>query len=164
MKASKPILIAAAAIGSLAITATVAMAATTTSTGNTLADKIATKFNVNKDDVQKVIDEDRSAHAQEHEQRYEQMLNSAVTAGKLTTEQKDKILAKHKELLAQMQNDRDNFKNMSEADRHTAMQKKHDELTQWEKDNNVPTGYLMGAGRGGHMMHHGGMPDGDGPQ
>lgn len=151
----------AAAVASLGIATVVGVGTVgaQTQTGQTLADKIATKFNVNKNDVQQVIDQDHEDHRTQMEQKYETRLQQAVTAGKLTTEQKDKLIAKHKELESSRQADRESFKNKTEAERKAAMDAKKAELEKWAKDNNVPIEYLMPgrAGRGpgmgmGHRM------------
>ena len=131
--------------------------------GDTLVDKISQRFNLNKDDVQKVFDEERSARQSEHQQKYEDMLNQAVKDGKLTQAQKDKVLAKHNELKKEMEQKRDEMKNKTQVERQqlmeqrrTEMDKKKAEIEQWEKDNGIPTGYLMprmGDGPGGRGMH-----------
>lgn len=137
--------------------------------GTTLAERIASQFNLNKDDVQKVIDQDRSDHRAEREKQYEERLQKAVDEGKLTSEQRDKILAKHKELETDREAQRDTMQGKTEQERRDAMKTKLDELKQWEKDNNIPSGYLMphdgpgGHGKGRGMGHGRGMM-GDGPQ
>lgn len=155
----------AAAVASLGIATVVGVgvAGAQTSSGQTLADKIATKFNLDKNQVQQVIDQDHADHRAQMDQRFEDRLNQAVTDKKITSEQKDKILAKHKELEAQRQADRDALKDKTPAERKAAFDQKKAELEQWAKDNNVPLEYLM-PGRGGHGMGmHRGMMGPDGP-
>src|SRR5688572_430143 len=65
-----------------------------------LADKIATRFNLNKDEVQQFFEEDHASMEAEHQARIEERLTQAVKDGKLTEDQKAKILAKHAELKA----------------------------------------------------------------
>lgn len=177
MKFRKSILIASAAgvvgLGALAGTAL----ANTTTGGTTLVDKIAQKFNLNKDEVQKVFDQNKTDRKAEMETRYEERLAQAVKDGKLTEEQKTKILAKHKELEAKFEAERDahkderaDFENKTEAERQALMDQRKAEMDKlksdieaWEKANNIPTGYLM-MGPGGHGGHggHGGF-GGHGP-
>lgn len=131
-----------------------------TSTGSeTLVSKIAKKFNLKTEDVQAVVDEDRKAHQAEHTANVEKDLSQLVTDGKITAEQKDKIVAKQKELQSQREADRDSMKNKTEAERKAAMDAKKAELEKWAKDNNIPTEYLryvMGHGHGhGHGGPHG---------
>lgn len=163
MNIKKPLLIvgavttigAAGLIGSQA-----AFAATSTSGSTSLVDKIAQKFNLNKADVQAVFDENRVEHEAAEQSRVETKLNQAVTDGKLTTEQKDKILAKRKELQDAREADKAAMQDKTPEERHTAMEAKRTELEQWAKDNNIPTEYLrFVAGHGGRG--HG--PGGPGP-
>lgn len=140
-----------------------------TGSGSTLAEKIATHFNLNKDEVQKVLDQDRADHQADREKQYEERLQKAVDDKKITSEQRDKILAKHKELESYFESQRDAMKDKTPQERRDAMKTKMDEITQWEKDNNIPAGYLHpggpgmghGPGRGKGMMHGG--PDGNDP-
>jgi hypothetical protein len=133
--------------------------------GSTLVEKIATKFNVDKAEVQKVFDEDRDAHHAEMEKKYEERLSKAVTDGKLTAEQKDKILAKHKELKAQMEARKESFADKTHEERKAEMDKQHEEIQAWLKSNNIPEeyfGFMMkapgpgkdGPGHGGGMRVH----------
>ena len=127
-----------------------------------LADTLAQRFNLNKSDVQKVIDEHRDDKKEAHQQRYEDMLQKAVDSNKLTAEQRDKILAKHKELVSQMEANKDSFRDKTPDERKAAKDKLKADIEQWEKDNNIPSGYLKPMGHGGPRGHHGmmgGAPD-----
>ncbi len=147
-----------ASVGGIAAAATGSSSASTTS----LVDKIATKFNLNKDDVQKVFDTDRTEHQTEREQRYEDRLTQAVKDGKLTEAQKVKIESKHKELQAEMDKNRasmeadraamdgktDAERQADREQRHTEMAAQRTALQEWETDNGIPAGYLGFGGRG----------------
>lgn len=163
----KPILIAgvlasvgAAGLGSHALVS--AATTSTTSSGNTsLVDKIAQRFNLKSADVQAVFDEDRATHEADRQARVEKDLTQAVTDGKITSEQKDKIIAKQKELQTQRETDRTSMDSKTRAERKAAMDAKKTELDQWAKDNGIPTEflrYVMGD-HGGHGHGMGG-PDG----
>ncbi|HUC20312.1 MAG TPA: hypothetical protein VMR98_02340 [Candidatus Polarisedimenticolaceae bacterium] len=162
MKVRKTMLVATAAsvIGLASVAGMVSA-----ESGNTgLVDKISQRFNLNKNDVQKVFDEDRTAHEAGRESRYEARLMQAVKDGKLTEGQKTKLVAKHKELQAEMEKNhesmkagREAFANKTDAERQTLMvqrraemDKKRAEIEAWEKQNNIPSGYLFGGfgGRG----------------
>lgn len=146
----------------------VAQAATTTGSDN-LVDKISQRFNVDKAEVQKVFDEERTARQAEREQRYEERLSQAVKDGKLTEDQKTKLLAKHKELKAEMEKrhesreaERGDMAQKTEAEREALveqrkaeMDKQRAEIEAWEKANNIPSGYLMMKGHGGKGGHGG---------
>lgn len=127
-----------------------ASAATSTTSGNTIIDKIATKFNLKKADVKAVFDEDRAAHETEMQARYADKLKQAVTDGKLTQAQADLLTAKATELKTYM----DTLSDKTPQERGDAMKTKLDELKTWATTNNIPTEYLPGpGGRGG--MHRG---------
>ncbi|HSX48269.1 MAG TPA: hypothetical protein VLF41_02095 [Candidatus Nanoarchaeia archaeon] len=176
MKFKKP-LIVAGATSILGLAAVVGVASAQTSpTGTTLVDKIANAFHLNKADVQKVFDQNKADHQASREQSYEDRLNQAVTDRKLTAEQKDKILAKHNELLSQLQSEKQSMKDQRQdmqnktqterqqlrTQRQAQMQKLRDDISAWEKANNVPSGYL-GVGGGG-FGHGPGDPGFDGPR
>jgi hypothetical protein len=157
MNIKKPLLIAGA-VATLGVASTAAGVQAVTNTGSDqsgIVDKIAQKFNLNKDEVQKVFDEDRATHEAQHQSRMEERLSQAVKDGKLTEDQKTKILAKLTELKASMESERENFKNMTDEERKTHMEQKRTELETWAKENNIPTDYL-------HFIGHGGGPGGPG--
>lgn len=135
----------------------IASAATNTNSQISLVDKIAAKFNLNKDDVQKVFDEDRESHKQEHQAKMNERLDQAVKDGKLTQEQADKLKAKLEEMQTERENNRQNG---SKPDK-TEMKQKMEEFKKWLKDNNIPDefGMPMGGGRGYH--HRMGMNNED---
>lgn len=153
----------------------VAQAATTAGSDN-LVDKLSQRFNVDKTEVQKVFDEDRTARHAGMEKRYEERLTQAVKDGKLTEDQKSKLLAKHKELRAEMDKrhesreaERGAMAGKTEAEREAFMEqrksemdKQKSEIEAWEKTNNIPSGYLMVKGHGGHggKGGHGGLAGG----
>lgn len=121
-----------------------------------LVDKIASKFNLNKADVQAVFDEERAAREAEHQQRMGDRLTQAVKDGKITEDQKAKILAKLKEIKADMDANRDTMKDETAAERKAAMEAKRAELEKWASDNNISLEYLrMGMGHHGHGGHGG---------
>ncbi|MEI7818995.1 MAG: hypothetical protein WCI47_02655 [bacterium] len=153
MNKSKILSIAIASLGIATVVGIGAVSAAQSTSGKSLADAIAARFNVNKTEVQQVIDQHRDEKKQGMEQNYEKRLQGAVDDKKLTSEQRDKLLAKHKELFADMQSQRDALKDKTPAERKAAMQAKRDEVTQWEKDNNIPAGYLNGSGMSGPGMH-----------
>lgn len=151
-------LVAAVAIA-LVLTVTIGVglaAAASDSTSTGLADKLAAKFNLDKNEVQQAIDQDHQEREARREDRYAQRLDDEVQAGRLTQEQKDKLLAKHQELKAQRSENRDAFRTMTPEARKTEKDKKKAELEQWAQDNGVPSEYLM-PGAGGRGMGHGMM-------
>jgi len=119
-----------------------------------IADKIATKFNLSKDEVAKVFDEDQAAREAERQQKTEERLTQAVKDGKITEEQKQKILAKGAELRAERESMRKEMKGKTLAERQALKERRaHNskDLRQWATDNNIPPQYLLfmkGMGHG----------------
>ena len=160
--------------------ATVANAETnsTSSTNpmSSLVDAISSKFNLNKTDVQKVFDEQRTKMEAEREQEVKDQVAQLVKDGKLTQDQADKINAKRAELEKEREAQRTADQNLNESERQakreemrTQMDAKKTELDTWLKDNGIDTqyAYLLMGGRGGHGgpggMHRGDRDtDGDG--
>jgi len=113
-----------------------------------LVNAIATKFNLNTADVQKVFDEQRaqmSAQRQAQQAaRQKAMLDQAVKDGKITQAQEDLIIAKQKEVQTFM----GTLTGKTEADRQAAMKTEKDSIQAWAKTNNIPEQYVMMFGRG----------------
>ena len=119
-----------------------------------IADRIAQKFNLKSADVQKVFEEQRATHEAEHKATLNVNLDQAVTDGKITADQKTKLVAK----LEEMKANRPDFRNMTEAERtaaKTAMETKRTEFEAWLKANNIPTDILPNGGMGGPRGGHG---------
>jgi hypothetical protein len=161
MRIKKPLLIAgtAATIGLTSVAGIgVASAASNGSSGNNgLADKIASTFGLDKSKVQAVFDADRKEHQAERQVKIEKALTQAVKDGKLTETQKSAILAKIKEMKADMESNHDTMKDKTPAERKSAMEEKRTELEAWAKKNNIPTSYLHYL-MGGHGHHGPGGP------
>jgi chromosome segregation ATPase len=179
IKRSLLVATAASAIGTASIVGLASAADGASTNGTTLVDRVAQHFNLSKDEVQKVFNEDHSARQAERETQYEARLTQAVKDGKLTEDQKTKILTKHKELVQQMESkrsqmeaDRQAMAGKTEAERQalrqqhkTEMDTRRQAISDWEKANNIPSGYLFGGpgGHGGMMGGHGhGGPGGPG--
>lgn len=155
MKLRKSLIIAAT-VGTVGVASMVgsglANAATGTA-GTSLVDKIASTFNLNKADVQKVFDQNRSDREAQQQAKVEADLSQAVTDGKITADQKAKILAKRSELQAQRDADKASMQTKTDAERKAAMDAKRAEMQKWASDNGISTEYLRyvagGHGRGG---------------
>jgi 3-hydroxyacyl-CoA dehydrogenase len=97
------------------------------------------------------VDANRQVHAAKHQQRLESRLSQAVTDGKITSEQKDKILAKLTELRSQMQSNRASMQGKTPSERRAAKDARRAELKKWASDNGIPEEYiLIGPGGRGH--------------
>jgi len=127
-------------------------AASAPSTGQTLAQRIASSFGLDQSKVQGVIDQYRGDKQAQAETKYEAMLSQAVTDGKITGDQKTAILAEHNKLMGELQA----AAGKTGTDRRTAIQQARTEAETWAKQNGVSAHWLLGARpmRGmGPMMH-----------
>ncbi len=108
-----------------------------TNNRDNMAEEIASKLNVNKDQVTTALDQIQTDHQKEREAQVSASLDKAVSDGVITTDQKQKILDKQAEERTQVQNHRT-------------------EMQQWFSDNGIDSskihsyiGYGSGMG-GGH--------------
>lgn len=113
---------------------------------DSLVDKIATKFNLNKDEVKKVFDEERGNRQANREEHFKERLNNLVATNKLTEDQANQVEAKHNEI-TQL---RDQLKDKTKEERKAALDQKRDEIKQWAKDNGIDEQVMLfGVGRNG---------------
>lgn len=116
---------------------------------DSIVQKIAQRFNLNEADVKAVFDEQHAEMKKQMQAKMEAELNQAVSEGKLTEEQKQKIIAKRSEMRASHEDKIVLFKEGEKPseDQLIAFKAEHDQelanLKQWAKDNNVPFEYLM---------------------
>ncbi|MDQ3099296.1 MAG: hypothetical protein M3Q44_06110 [bacterium] len=123
---------------------------TTTSPMSALVQKLATRFNLNQTEVQAVFDQDRADKEAEHHKKYEDQLSQYVTDRKITAAQKDLIIAKHKEMKADIETEMESMQTMTPQERKTAMEKKRSDLEAWAKTNNIDLQYVMPVIKFGH--------------
>ena len=164
MNLKKPLLIAGIATGvTFASISGVGMASAAQTNKaedgqSSIVDKLASKFKLDKTEVKAVFDEQHSQWEAARQTKVETALTKAVTDGKLTSEQKDKILAKMAEIKADREKNHDAMKDKTHAERKALMDQKKAELKQWATDNNIPADYqkyIFGGGHGEHGPHRG---------
>lgn len=126
-----------------------------------IVQKLVERFNLNAEEVRQVFDEERSERQEGMQARFEERLNQAMSEGKITEEQKQLILAKHEELQAEREAEQESFKNMTQEERHEAMETRQNELKSWAEQNGIELEYLLG-GFGMHGGGPGGMRGGPG--
>lgn len=128
---------------------------------SSLVDALASKFNLNKTDVQKVVDEQHAKMQSEREQRGKDQVAKLVTDGKLTQAQADKISAKRAAMQKEREANRTTMQAMTADEQKAEMASHRTELNQWMEDNGIDSQYgylLMGGparGHGGGMMRGG---------
>ena len=125
---------------------------------DTLISKLAERFGTSEEEVQVVFDEHRQQRRLEMENQFADRLNADVTAGTLTEEQKQLILAKHEELQTMRQDMWQELEELSPEDRRATMQAQHDEMETWAKENGIDFAELQlgfGSMHEGRGMHRG---------
>lgn len=166
MKKSLIITGTATAIGLAGLTgAGFAYAATDqTNPHDNLVSAIASKFNLNKTEVQKVFDEQHSAMEEERENEIKDELAQAVKDGKLTQAQSDAITAKRAEIAKEREAARTSDQSKSRDEMKSTLDSKRTELEAWAKEQGIDSQYLrfvFGHGGRGHGGHGGDMMRGD---
>ena len=132
---------------------------------NNLVNAIATKFNLAPSDVQQVFDNQKTEMHNQMQQKYTDKINQAVTNGKLTQDQANKIIAKKAELEAQQATFKASMQGKTKAEIKVIIKTQTDALKKWATDNNIPLQYIMmfggfGEHQGFTMGHHYGMERG----
>lgn len=158
--ASKKLIVLSSLVTSLAVVSVLGIGAASAQGGNgsqALADKIATKFNLKSADVQKVIDEERTAHQAERKAEMKAKLDQAVKDGKITADQETKLIAKLDEMQAAREKARTSDTNKSREDRKAEMDKQRTEFDAWLKANNIPADVVPMMGKGPGGRGHGDM-------
>ncbi|HZP55535.1 MAG TPA: hypothetical protein VFB03_02065 [Candidatus Saccharimonadales bacterium] len=132
MTINKKLLVASVAgVASASFLTASTMAATSATTSYPpIVQKIADKFHLNPADVQSVFQQQRQDKKNNRMQHIKDSLDQAVTDGKITRDQENKLLNELKTLQQQRHDDKTN-------DRRADRQKIHDELQQWAKDNGI---------------------------
>ncbi|MFZ2494352.1 MAG: hypothetical protein WAW60_01075 [Candidatus Saccharimonadales bacterium] len=163
MKKNLAVIGAITAISAAGLTGvTIAHAANATNSTNpmsSLVDAIASKFNLDKSQVQSVFDEQRTQMETEREAAVKADVAQLVKDGKLTQAQADKINAKRTELQKERESNRTADQSLSQADRKANMDERRTALDTWLSDNGIEKqyGYLLMGGRGHGPGGHGGM-------
>lgn len=154
---SKPIIYTAIAVTALGVGSVLGAvgiqkvaAEDNTGTYSTIVQNIAAKFGLKEADVQQVFEDTR-------EQKYEARLDEAVSDGDITSDQKTKIIEKHKEVEAKIKEI--DAKELTAADRRSEMRSLMEEVKAWADENDIPARFVMfGGGMGkGHEIHGDGM-------
>lgn len=123
-----------------------------------LADTLASKFHLNKSDVQKVIDQDREEHQAERQQKVSDRLQKLVDEGTITSTQKTSIELKLKQIQTSHEQDKESMKDLSPSERKAKMEAKRAELESWAKAQGIDLAKLQGVFM---REHRGEMHEGD---
>lgn len=104
--------------------------------------KLAERFNLNQDEVMNVFEEVRGEHHAFMATNFEEHLDEMVSEGKITEEQKQKILENHEELQAKM----DEWKDLSPEERHEKMKA-------WQEEHQIEGMPTMMLFKGNNLKH-----------
>ena len=151
--------------GGAAATQRTLAAENTTSTSaspvTSLVEKLASKFNLNKDEVQAVFNEEKATREVEMhtkmKARTEERLTAAVSAGILTQAQKDLITNKLTEVKTKIE---ENRKITDQGDQRAAMDQLQADLSKWAADNDIDRQWIRVGGGPGERGRHGHGPGG----
>ncbi len=150
------------AVGATTLIGVSSATAATDTTKNTIVDRLVSKFNLNKAEVQKVFDEERAAHQAEHQAKVSERLQKLVDDKTITSDQKTAIESKLKELQSKREANREAFKDLSEDQREAKMNEERTALESWAKEQGLDLTKLRGIfGPGGHGRHMGPPPEGN---
>jgi competence protein ComGC len=157
MKLSKSML-AAGVVTTVAIASVAGIgAASAHSNGNdSIVDRIATKFNLNREEVQTVFDEQHEKMEAERKQEQETRLQELVDNGTLTEEQKTALQAKREEMHAKMEALRD--QDLTHEEIHTQMETAREEFKTWAESQGIDLSTIHPEGMG-HRGPRGGFEE-----
>ncbi len=121
-----------------------------------VANKIAERFGLNKEEVQKVFEENRQEQRQNMEADFENRLNQLITDGKITEQQKEAIMAKRNEMGSNSWKTED-FKNLSVEERRVKADQNREAMDKWAEENGINLEDIrpFGAGKGFKGKHSG---------
>lgn len=149
MKYNKPTLAAAALVGITGLGAVSAAASAHDAPDGrehpTIVKRMAETFNLDEDKVHEVLMQEHQARHEQRQEKLKDRLDQAVKDGKITEEQKTKLLGK----MDQLREDRKADKREHAADRRQHMEK----LKQWAQDNGIDLESL-GLGPSQHSGGH----------
>ncbi len=110
-----------------------------------LLQMVVEKFNLNADEVQKVVDEYKSTKQADRKTQLEDRLSYLVYKGSITEDQKSKILAKFDEIKSES----GEFWKLTQEERKTKMEEQRAELQKWASENGIDEKYMFMLGHGG---------------
>lgn len=126
-----------------------------------MVQRMVEKFNLNTDEVLKMVEEDRTERRTERESELKVTLDQAVKDGKITEAQKTVILAKHEEIQAKIEA----LGTLTGSERRTKMTEIRTEMNEYLASQGIdesimpgPRGPQGGEGQGtgfGGGMHRG---------
>ena len=107
-----------------------------------ITQKIAEKFNLNPDEVNKVFEENHKKRQEKMRANFEERLNKAVEEKKITEEQKNAVLEKKKEMWSKQEQ----LKDLPVEQRREEMKKIREEFRNWMDQSGIDLSQVLGKG------------------
>ena len=123
--------------------------AQTTNTYPPIAQKLAKRFNLDAAKVNKVFKEQREEIHKERMARFEERLDKAVAAGKITETQKEATLAKKDELKEKHHE----LISLSPEKRRQSFKELREDLEKWAEENKIDLRLFLDHGEGRGRSH-----------
>lgn len=121
---------------------------------DSLAERIATKFNLTLDEVKKVFNEERQVREQAHQKKLEEKLQKKVDDKTITEEQKTKLLAKLSEIREQRHENRaSQTTKPSRSEMKQKREAERSELQTWAQENGIDLQSVLPQFGEGHREH-----------
>jgi hypothetical protein len=98
-----------------------------------IVQKLAERFNLNPSEVEDVFQEMHEERQADMHAQFEERLNDLVSEGKLTEEQKLKVLDKIEEMQTKMESLRD----LNPEERRQESREMHEEMRKWFEDSGI---------------------------
>ena len=117
----------------------------------TIIQRLIKVFKLNETEVNKVVNQYQTEKQAEKTKLMEEKLSQLVEDGKITNEQKTKILAKHKEIQANRP-DPQEMRSMTREERQAENQTRRAELEEWAQANGIDLQYMFIFGREKHGL------------
>jgi len=169
-KDKSKLLIPTLALGALAVAGLIGVngvSADENEERTSLYQRIAAQFNLDEDEVKAFVDSDREERQAEMQANYEEKLDSLVSEGKITEDQKQAILDKKEEMKSEREENRESMKDLTEEEREAAREdreadreERRSEMESWLNDNGIDAdlleGIFGGGNKGGHRGGHSG--------
>lgn len=113
----------------------------------TFAERLAERFDLDKDEVADFMEELREEKKAEMDERFEKKLDDLVEDGEITGAQKETILEKKEE----MEGFKESLEDMKVSEAREALEEMKEELKDWAEENDLELKYLLPktAGKGG---------------
>lgn len=120
---------------------------------DSIIDKIATRFNLDKSEVETTFSEHREERQVERQEKHTEHLASLVIDGTLTQAQADALTAKHTEL----REARDALKDqdLTREEMHEAMETAREEMKTWAEEQGIDLDAIRPEGGHKGGRHHG---------